>query len=125
MTCSDLADRRFIDFPEGWGNRTIIDSMFSSAGAERMVALEVVDIATALTMVQQRLGLAFVPEGAITTRPGLTRVDLATPPPPTGLGLAASRNHPPSEAALALHGTLLASRAARDVDAHVDHRNHL
>jgi hypothetical protein len=61
--------------------------------------------------VQQRLGLAFVPEEAITTRPGLTEVNLATPPPTTELGLAASRNHRPCEAALALHSTLLASRA--------------
>ncbi|WP_169810984.1 LysR family transcriptional regulator [Nocardia amamiensis] len=111
VTCADLADRRFIDFPEGWGNRTIVDSMFSEAGTKRTVALEVVDIATALTMVQQRLGLAFVPEEAIPARAGLAQVDLATPPQTTGLAVAASRNHPLSEAALALHRTLLAARA--------------
>jgi DNA-binding transcriptional LysR family regulator len=108
VTCADLADRRFIDFPDGWGNRTIVDSLFSGAGVERTVALEVVDVATALDMVEQRLGLAFVPEEKIASRPGLTQVNLAEPPPATGLALAASRNHPPSEAAQALHRTLLA-----------------
>ncbi|MGW4369409.1 LysR substrate-binding domain-containing protein [Nocardia takedensis] len=109
VTCADLADRRFIDFPEGWGNRTIVDSMFGEAGIERAVRLEVEDIATALVMVERRLGIAFVPEEAIATRSGLTPVDLATLPQTTGLAVAASRAHPPSEAALALHRTLLAA----------------
>jgi hypothetical protein len=39
---------------------------------------------------------------------GLAQVNLAELPPMTGLALAASCNHPPSEAAQALHGTLLA-----------------
>ena len=110
VTYNDLADRRFIDFPTDWGNRTIVDSLFSGAGIERIVALEVVDTATALTMVEQRLGLAFVPEETIASRPGLAQVDLADPPLQTGLALAASRNHPPSEAAQALRRTLLAHR---------------
>ncbi|GAA3371306.1 hypothetical protein GCM10017744_098510 [Streptomyces antimycoticus] len=38
------------------------------------------------------------------------RVDLAGPPPLHGLGLAASRNDPPSEAGRALRRTLLAAR---------------
>lgn len=110
VTCQNLADRRFIDFPTGWGNRTIVDSLFSGAGVERVVALEVVDVATALAMVEQRLGLAFVPEEKIASGSGLAQVDLAEPPPVTGLALAASRNHPPSEAAQALHRMLLAHR---------------
>ncbi|MGX1848829.1 LysR family transcriptional regulator [Streptomyces sp. NPDC055299] len=106
---ADLADRRFIDFPTGWGNRSIADGLFSGAGVERTVALEVVDTTTALTMVQQGLGLAFVPEETVTTFPGLAQVHLADPPPLNGLGLAASRHHPLSQAAQALRGTLLAA----------------
>jgi DNA-binding transcriptional LysR family regulator len=108
VTCADLADRRFIDFPPGWGNRTIVDGLFATAGIERTVALEVVDTTTALTMVQRGLGLAFVPQEQITMRPGLTQVDLADPPPLIDLALALSRNHPPSEATRALRRALLA-----------------
>jgi hypothetical protein len=61
-------------------------------------------------MVEQRLGLAFVPEEKIAPRPGLAQVDLAEPPPVSGLAPAVSRNHPPSEAAQALHRALLAHR---------------
>ncbi|MFS7877907.1 LysR substrate-binding domain-containing protein [Streptomyces asiaticus] len=110
VTYADLADRRFIDFPTGWGDRTIVDSLFGTAGVQRTVALEVVDTTTALTMVRRRLGLAFVAEETIAAQPGLTQVDLADPPPLHGLGLAASRNHPPSEAGRALRRTLLAAR---------------
>ncbi|MGA6160441.1 LysR family transcriptional regulator substrate-binding protein [Stenotrophomonas sp. NPDC087984] len=91
-------------------DRTIVDSLFGSAGVKRTVALEVVDTATALTMVRRRLGLAFVPEEIIGSHPGLAQVDLADPPPLHGLGLAASRSHPPSEAGHALRRTLLAAR---------------
>lgn len=52
------------------------------------------------------------PPGAISAapvHPGLTQVDLADPPPLHGLGLAASRNHPPSEAGRALRRALLAA----------------
>ncbi|SFP57526.1 MULTISPECIES: LysR family transcriptional regulator [Actinomadura] len=105
---ADLADRRFIDFPVGWGNRSIVDSLFKAAAVERTVALEVVDTTTAMAMVQRRLGLAFVPQEQIAARPGLVQVDLADPPPLIDLALALSRDHPPSEAARALRRTLLA-----------------
>lgn len=75
----DLASRRFVDFPEGRGNRSIVD-LFTDAGVQRVVNLEVVDVASALAMVRQRLGLAFVPEETIAAQPGLARVDLAEPP---------------------------------------------
>lgn len=108
----DLAGRRFIDFPEHWGNRTIVDSMFAGEHVERRVSLEVVDVATALRMVHGGLGLAFVPEEFIVSTAGVAKVDLQHPPPPVELGLAVATDRPRSEATEALRRTLLDTRAA-------------
>lgn len=103
----EVASRRFIDFPEHWGNRLIIDSLFHDAGVERAVTIEVVDVASALEMVQARLGLAFVPEEALALRRDLVRVDLRQPPPRIGLGLTSLDDRPMSEATRALREALL------------------
>lgn len=108
----DIADRRFIDFPEPWGNRAVVDGMFADEHVERRVSLEVVDVATALRMTGGGLGLAFVPEEFVPSAPGVVKVDLAHPPPPVELGLAVARDRPRSEATEALRRTLLESQAA-------------
>jgi DNA-binding transcriptional LysR family regulator len=56
-----LADQTFVDFPQGWGNRIFIDSMFDADNSPRTVAIEVDDVATALSLVSNGLGIAFVP----------------------------------------------------------------
>lgn len=108
----DIADSPFIDFPEPWGNRTIVDHMFAGEHVERRVTIEVVDVATALRMVQGGLGLAFVPEEFIASAPGVVKVDLQHPPPSVELGLAVAQDRPRSEATDALRRTLLGARAA-------------
>ena len=103
----EVASRRFIDFPEHWGNRLIIDRLFHDAGVERVVTIEVVDVASALEMVAARLGLAFVPEEALAERHDLVRVDLRRPPPRIRLGLTSLDDRPMSEATRALREGLL------------------
>jgi DNA-binding transcriptional LysR family regulator len=103
----EVASRRFIDFPEHWGNRLIIDRLFHDAGVERAVTIEVVDVASALEMVQARLGLAFVPEEALAECHDLVRVDLRQPPPRIGLGLTSLDDRPMSAATRALRDALL------------------
>ncbi|NIH88476.1 LysR family transcriptional regulator [Amycolatopsis granulosa] len=61
---ADLADESFVDFPVGWGNRTVVDRAFTEAGLTRQVALEVSDYDTARALIAQGLGVGFVPEGA-------------------------------------------------------------
>lgn len=58
---ASLANEAFIDFPAGYGNRTVADEAFAAAGIERRVRLEVADIAAAAGFVQQGLGLALLP----------------------------------------------------------------
>ena len=107
----DVADRPFIDFPEQWGNRAIVDSMFAGEHVERRVSVEVVDVTTALRLTQGGLGLAFVPEEFIASAPGVVTVDLQHPPPAVELGLAVATDRPRSEATEALRRTLLDTRA--------------
>lgn len=68
ISLSDITDEPFIDFPEGWGNRTLVDAAFSADGLTRSVRAEVISFDIALQMVGQNLGVAFVPETAL--RPG-------------------------------------------------------
>lgn len=103
----EVVSRRFIDFPEHWGNRLIIDRLFHDAGVERAVTIEVVDVASALDMVRARLGLAFVPEEALAACHDLVRVDLRQPPPRIGVGLTSLDDRPMSEATRALREALL------------------
>jgi DNA-binding transcriptional LysR family regulator len=62
---SEIADEPFIDFPEGWGNRTIVDTAFARAGLNRTVHTEVVSFAMALEFARQDLGVTFLPESAL------------------------------------------------------------
>jgi hypothetical protein len=38
VALSELVDEPFIDFPEGWGNRAIVDNSFAAAGLNRTVS---------------------------------------------------------------------------------------
>jgi DNA-binding transcriptional LysR family regulator len=63
----DLADERFIDFPEGWGNRMVVEAAFAAAGAERTVQTEVVGFEMAVELVSRGFGVAFVAASALTS----------------------------------------------------------
>ncbi|MGW6361698.1 LysR substrate-binding domain-containing protein [Streptomyces sp. NPDC055092] len=64
VSLADLADEQLIDFPVGCSKRDLVDRAFATTGIERRVALEVTDISAASAFVQQRLGIAFLPEFA-------------------------------------------------------------
>ncbi|MBA3906158.1 MAG: LysR family transcriptional regulator [Pseudonocardiales bacterium] len=110
VTYRDIGERRFIDFPPDWGNRAIIDDLFATHDVRRHVALEVVDVSTALRMVRARLGIAFVPEEFVADVPGVVQVDLRDPPPAIRLGLGMALDRPVSVATRALRRTILARR---------------
>ena len=58
---ADLADQPFIDFPVGYGNRTVTDRAFATAGLSRQVAIEITDIATGAAYIRHGVGLALLP----------------------------------------------------------------
>ncbi len=115
VTYRDISERRFIDFPQHWGNRALIDNLFAAHDVRRHVSLEVVDVSTALRMTSARLGIAFVPEEFITAATGLVRVDLRDPPPAIQLGLGIPIDRPVSAATRALRRTIL-SRCSPPAD---------
>jgi DNA-binding transcriptional LysR family regulator len=102
-----VAARDFVDFPDEWGNRQLIDAMFRSAGAQRRIALEVNDVHTAVQFVSAGMGLCFLPTTVIAGSPALAEVQLADPPPRHALGLMIAADRAVTPATKALYRALL------------------
>ena len=58
---SELTGSSFVDFPSGWGVRTVVDRAFAAAGLKREVTIEVGDVGTFVALVQEGLGVAIAP----------------------------------------------------------------
>ncbi|WP_329138811.1 LysR substrate-binding domain-containing protein [Streptomyces sp. NBC_01476] len=102
VALTELAGEWFVDFPAGYGNRTVTDRAFAAAGLDRQVAIEITDIATAAAFVRQGLGIALLPRFIVPRRDDVrqltvTGADLRWP-----LSLAVSRNRRLGAAAQAL-----------------------
>jgi DNA-binding transcriptional LysR family regulator len=65
VSASELAREPFVDFPPGWGTRTIADQLFAQAGAERSIDIEVPDGSVQAALVRAGLGLTILPESMI------------------------------------------------------------
>ena len=79
-----FADEPFVDFPIGYGNRSVTDRAFAAADLRRHVAIEITDIVAAADFVREGIGVALLPRVAV--RPGddlrqvvVTGADLAWP----------------------------------------------
>lgn len=57
-----LSNESFVDFPEGFGPRQIADAAFKSAGVQRHIAYEAMDIVSVGELVDNGLGIAFLPD---------------------------------------------------------------
>ena len=89
VSLARLAEEDFVDFPPGWGNRTLADRAFAGAGLDRRVPFEVAEFTSAAALVRNGLGIAFIPAvggrshragGDRPGRPGpVWRVSVATP----------------------------------------------
>jgi DNA-binding transcriptional LysR family regulator len=71
-----LADQPFIDCPEGWGIRSVVDHAFRAAGVARTVSHQVTDIGLAADLVRHQLGVAILPELAAHTGAGLRTIEI-------------------------------------------------
>jgi DNA-binding transcriptional LysR family regulator len=78
VTLAQLAEEDFVDFPPGWGNRTVADRAFAAAGLDRRVPFEVTEFISAAGLVRNGLAIAFIPQSA-TDLTGLTVIGLDGP----------------------------------------------
>ncbi|WP_307873208.1 LysR family transcriptional regulator [Paractinoplanes ovalisporus] len=100
---ADLAGEAFVDFPLGFGNRTVVDRAFAAAGVQRHVAIEVTDIAGGAGFVREGLGVAILPTFVVPDdRTGLVLKKVVGADLDWPLGVAVSAVRRPSAAARAL-----------------------
>jgi DNA-binding transcriptional LysR family regulator len=102
ITIADLAGEQFVDFPIGYGNRSVVDRAFAAAEVTRQVSTEVIDIGTGARFVAAGLGVAILPRFAVPEGLGVVLrtvrdADLRWP-----LGVATSAVRAPSAATRAL-----------------------
>ena len=64
VSLAQLTGEDFVDFPPGWGNRTVADRAFAAAGLDRRVPFEVTEFPSAASLVRNGLGIAFIPQSA-------------------------------------------------------------
>jgi len=98
----DLAGLDFIDFPVGYGNRTVVDRAFTAAAIARNVAIQVTDIATGTDYVRHGLGIALLPRFIIGSPPGITSLTVTGADLQWPLSLATSAARTSGAAAHAL-----------------------
>lgn len=68
VTLRQLSTVPFVDFETGLGTRGLIDRAFTEELVDRRVIFEVSDLGTLLNLVEQRLGVALVPQSVARSR---------------------------------------------------------
>lgn len=101
VALESLVNETFVDFPAGWGTRTIVDSAFASAGLERQVSFEVCEYGTTAGLVRNGLGVAFVPVSAAPSLDGVVQVRVLRAELDWRILVATSATRRPSAAARA------------------------
>ncbi|GAA0460923.1 LysR family transcriptional regulator [Paractinoplanes deccanensis] len=108
----ELAGETFIDFPIGWGNRTLTDRAFAGAGIARNVPFEAADQDTALGLVRNGLGVALLPRSG-SEEEGLSVVDIEDADLDLPVAVAMPGDRRPSAATAALLTSILRAAGRR------------
>jgi DNA-binding transcriptional LysR family regulator len=98
----ELAGLDFVDFPVGYGNRTVADRAFAAAALTRRVTIEITDIATGPDFVRHGLGVALLPRFALGQGDGVAVLRVAAADLRWPLSLAVLSGRPPGAAARAM-----------------------
>jgi len=78
VSLEQLGDATFVDFPLGWGVRTVVDRAFARLGVQRRVGIEVADVPTFVALIREGLGVALLPQSLVDTDPrGLSTRSIA------------------------------------------------
>ncbi|WP_203700974.1 LysR family transcriptional regulator [Asanoa iriomotensis] len=110
VTLADLEHETFVDFPQGWGSRTLVDRAFARAGIVRDVPFEASDQAGALGLVRNNLGVAFLPRTGSESA-DTSVIEVAGAALDLSVGLATPADRPPSPATAALIDAILDAAA--------------
>ena len=73
----DVGNTQFIDLPDDWTLRHLVDRAFAAAGVQRRMGVEVNDINTCLELASRGVGVTIVPESAQGRGPGVAFRPLA------------------------------------------------
>ena len=100
LTLLDLVEERFIDTPEGFGNRVVIDRAFADAGITRTVSTQIADLTQLPRFVAAELGLAVVPAATLVLAENTVAVPIVGPEVPWQLSVISRPSPSPAVAAL-------------------------
>jgi DNA-binding transcriptional LysR family regulator len=112
VSLEELADETFIDFPRGWGNRTLTDRAFAAAGIVRNVPFEAADQDTALGLVRNGLGVTLLPRAG-SEEEGICVIDVEGADLDLPIALAMPSDRRPSAATAALLDSILRATGRR------------
>lgn len=65
IAIDELAGETFVDYPQGWGIRRLVDQLFEAHHLQREIAVEVGDMQTARALALCGLGIAFLIPSAV------------------------------------------------------------
>ncbi len=105
---ADLADEAFVDFPPGFGTRTLIDQTFDAAGINRQVVVEALGIDNGVQFVRHGVGLSILPGYAVADEEAIRAVPIKDQDFQWSLYMATLRKRKPSVALRALLGLVVA-----------------
>jgi len=103
VSVSELAGEAFIDFPVGYGNRTVADLAFRSAGISRDVSIEITAVPAGADFVRNGLGIALLPRGTADAYDDVSALHVTSADLTWPVRLATPTGRVPSAAARALH----------------------
>jgi DNA-binding transcriptional LysR family regulator len=108
ITLPELADEAFVDFPPGFGTRTLIDRKFEAAGIGRHVVVEALGIENGVQFVRHGVGLGILPAYAVAGEKSIRSLSVSGEDFQWSLYIATLRKRKPSAALRALLGLVSA-----------------
>nr|WP_051792304.1 LysR substrate-binding domain-containing protein [Amycolatopsis jejuensis] len=115
-----------MDFPPGFGTRTLIDQTFDAAGIDRRVVVEALGIENGVQFVAHGVGLGILPRYAVVDEETITVVPILAHPFQWSLYMATLAKRKPTtalRALLSLIGTHLHHPPGTELGAHVNQLN--
>ncbi|GAA4681992.1 LysR family transcriptional regulator [Frondihabitans cladoniiphilus] len=111
VALAETVGQRFVDFPRGFANRTIVDEEFHARGLARDVRIETADTNDTAALVRNGLGVGFLPDYLVADDPAIHRIRLVDAEFLMRVSVATARTRAPSAAA-----TRLATMAREQAD---------